>query len=374
VGAAPLRLAAAPVRARPARVAALAVLLLAAAAVATGQGADAARAPRISTADAASIVQAAFDAGAASPPVVAATRRLRAELGRRPLDARTRVLYAGVLADLVGSAADVPAPIFHARRAAALAPVTVPVIRPAAVVLMRCGETAQALALVRGMFAWDPRSAAALLALLEPWTEPGDLAAGIPEDAAAWSAWIQALRRAGRAADADRWLDDAQTRWPQDTAIFEAVAVRAALRRDWAALEAALAAGPRLVEEPRFAVLFATRSRLHAARGRGADARADAARAEGLAQERASVLVAAGEAHEAAGDLDAARGAWTRALWATPRDAARREARGRILARVARLEERRGRLGDALRAWRAVLDEVPAHPEARAGIERLTAP
>ena len=79
-----------------------------------------------------------------------------------------RALYAELLLDLSGGT-DPSAACFHASRAADLNPVTVPVVRYAAHVLLRCGERAEALKLTHDMFGYDAARAAGLLISLEPF-------------------------------------------------------------------------------------------------------------------------------------------------------------------------------------------------------------
>jgi tetratricopeptide (TPR) repeat protein len=102
------------------------------------------------------------------------------------------------------------------------------------------------------------------------------------------------------------------------------------------------------------------------------DALADAQVSARLAGARPRVLMTAADALDAAGDAEGARAAFRRALHLLSSGRGG-TLRVELLSRLARLEERQGRLGDALRAWREILMNDPAHLEARRGVERLTA-
>ncbi len=369
------RLSLAPAARRPgterARTLVLGAIVFGTSVVASLLGADAARQPVRSLDEGRSIVGAALENGSGSEEVRIPLRALRSRLGRHPLDSATRVLYASVLLDLVARTDDTLAPAFHARRAVALAPVTVPVVRAACLVLARCQEHEEAVALARRMFSYDSRSASELLELAEPFLGPERIGEALPDDPAAWLAWTKRLDASGRGGDADGTLGRALDRWPENLSLRLLLAARATARKDWPSLERAI--GPE--DPPRdreSASLWAYRGRLRAARGNADGARTDALQAEQLGGRDLDVPL--GDLREALGELDAARGHWTSALYHLPATEKSRPARLSILARLSRLEERRGRTGDAIRSWRSILTIDPNNDEARRHLELLGRP
>ncbi len=367
---------------------ALGAVVLAAALAATMLSARAARTPFRAAAVARDAIEAAFDSGPAAAPVRAALETLRGELGRRPLDAATRAAYASLLLELAASPEERRAAAFHAARAVELAPVTVPVVDVAARVLARSGDASLAVDLVRKMFVYDPSSAADLYAAVEPNVAPAAFGKGLPDDPGAWVAWMNRLRASGRAAEAEELLDRAAARWPRNLPIQTSAALRALGRERWDDLRRILepdargtATGARdgnrdrlLSLGPEGATLVACRSRLLAAEGDRAGARADAGEAVRLAPKNAWIRLQAGISIEASGDAAEARAQWERGLFELVPSEGNRWLRAELLTRLARLEDRVGRPADALRAWRAVLDLYPTHAEARRRIEDLSGP
>ena len=254
---------------------------------------------------------------------------------------------------------------------------TAPVIRAAATVLARCGEKDQALDLVRAMFGYEPSSAARLLTSLGPFLplealSRGAEEAGVPSEPSAWLAWSHELRRQGRKDESDAWLEEAYRRWPDHLSILRSLAARALGRQDWEQLGRILPPEGDLPEEPSAAALFAYRARLNAERGRAEEARDDAEKAASLGSQGIWIMTLVGDALLASRDPEAARHAWNRALFALPGGDDHRSTRVGLLVRLARLEDAHGRPADALRAWRAVLEENPQHRESRRRVDDLT--
>jgi tetratricopeptide (TPR) repeat protein len=273
---------------------------------------------------------------------------------------------------LAGSPEQANAAAFHARRAAALAPVTVPVVGGAALVLARCRQTQEALALVRSIFAYDPSAAARLLAELEPFAEARDLDGAIPDDPAAWLAWSRQLRRSGRDAESEGRLREALDRWPDHLPTVAAFAERAVARADWNALGRVLPSNPLPAGGAIDSTILAYRARWRAQTGDVEGARADAEEAVRQAGTISAILTLAGDAMAAASAPVRARELWTRALHGLPRGDSQRSTRVALWTRLARLEERHGRPADAMRAWRAVTEIEPGNAEARRRLDDLS--
>jgi tetratricopeptide (TPR) repeat protein len=315
-------------------------------------------------------VQRALERGNRDPEVRAEVLDLRRVLGRSPLDSRTRVIYAGLLLNLCRNLDDTRAAAFHAGRAAELAPVTVPIVRGAVHVLVRTGNGPRALALVRGMFDYDPTAAAGLLAAVEPLLLDVDAGDGLAHTPVAWLAWAAELQRAGRNDEAESWLERAHDAWPDDLAIVQQLASRALYRGDLERLAAILPAGLDDLDAPEVAPLLTFRARLKAGRGDRDGARRDVDRALALRGDNVTVQMLAGDAYLALGDPEAARRVWNRARYALAGDdTANRRA---LLRRLARLEHDHGEPAVALGLWRALLEIAPDDPEARERIAELT--
>lgn len=345
-------------------------LVLAAGIAATLAGADAARAPF----DPEALAEAALRANLSSgDPLDVPIRALRARLTLRPLDAETRAVYSGLLREAAEGPDDLAAARFHASRAAATAPVTIPVVAAAASTLARAGGADEAAALARAMFAYAPRSAAGLLARLEPFLGEKATASALPDDPQAWLAWARTLRAERRADEAEERLEAAWRRWPRRADVLVARAEGPFWRDDAAALAAIVPSGMPIPDVPEAPWLHAFRARVRAEAGDVAGAKADAARAVAAAPGAHGVLEAAARAVESAGDADTAASYLRRARFALPHDAPR-AARERVLVSLARLADRSGSGAESLRAWRLVLEVSPEHAEARRRVEALTAP
>jgi hypothetical protein len=90
-----------------------------------------------------------------------------------------------------------------------------------------------------------------------------------------------------------------------------------------------------------------------------------------LSREDTWVLTLAGDA-EVATDPALAREYWNRALYKLLAAEATRDQARWLRSRLARLDEREGRAGDALRAWRAIIAEHADDAEAKQRIAELT--
>jgi len=350
-------------------VAAIAAFLLAAGATGVGSGASEARRPLDARAVAREAIERSLEAGSADPEVRAALARMRAALERRPLDSRARVAYAGLLLGLAGSLDDLAAPVWHARQAVRLAPVTVPVVSPATLVLARAGRTDEALALARAMFEYDLDGAVRVLGRLEPFVAPDGARAGLADAPEAWLAWAAHLRGADRPGDADLWLAATHERWPGDVTAIRMLAARAVARGDFDEL-ARLVDGVEPPAERAHAALWVYRARLAIARGDAAAAASDLEVATDLAGDAPPVLAVVADGWERLGRAERAREAWTRALFELGGRAPSTAAG--LHARLARLEESEGRAGAALRHWREALALDPEHAEARRSVGRLS--
>ena len=298
-------------------------------------------------------------------------RRLRSRLGRHPLDARTRTTYAVLLLALATTPDAAAAAAFHASCAAAQAPVTVPVNRRAALVLASAGRPAQALDLVRAMFGYDAEAAARVLTTLRPLI-PMAPEEGIPDDPDAYLAWVDELRRAGDPERAARALAQSVERWPEHLPTVRNRASTLVARQDWDALDALLERA-RIPADGGDAHLIAYRARLRAARGAPDDARRDVERAVAQLPQDVGVLMLAGDVYEALGEFDRAGKLFQRAAYRVPRSQPA-AARAGPMVRLARLAERTGQGGEAVRRWREVLEIDPGHAEAARRIALLTAP
>jgi tetratricopeptide (TPR) repeat protein len=347
-----------------------ALLLGSAAVLATLVGADEARrsipAREIGTA----AINRSLEVGSADPEVRDAVVGLRRALGRRPLDSGTRIVYASVLLGLSRSLDDVRAAAFHADLAAQIAPVTVPVVSSATLVLARGRETGASVDWVRRMFGHDAPEAARALSRIEPFLSPDQLETALPPAPVAYLAWESRLRGDGRESDAELVLDRARSRWPDHPEILRRSASRALARRDYEALAALFPPDLVLPEEAASAPVLTFRARAAALRGDRESAREDLELALRLAGDRGEVRILAGDVFVVIEELDRARNLWNRELFLIAPEFPDR--RVRVLRRLARLEERAGKGGAALRHWREVLKIATDDPEARTRVGALT--
>lgn len=313
----------------------------------------------------------ALDSSRDDPRVADALRRMRSWLGRRPLDASARASYAALLAELAKTDEEKAIAAFHARVAARTAPVSVPVIGMAARALIGAGEAGAALEAIRDMFSWAPRDAAGVLAAVEGLVGRGRAAAAVPDDPDAHLAWARALRVQGRDDEAWGLLRATVDRWPDHDRARAQAAEAALARGDAEALAQLLPETMALQRGPESAGLWALRARARATAGDREGARADALEAARLGVGSTGVLANAARALEGVDDLDGARRLWTRALYGL--EVAGRPGAERIpvLTALARLEERAGRAGDALRVWTEILEIDSDHALARARVEAL---
>ena len=349
---------------------AVCLALVGTAALATLRGADRSRAPLDAAQHVTDTLKQALAKGNRSPEVLANLRRLRAELGRRPLDSKSRVRYAALLLSMTRSRNDTRAAAFHARVAAELAPVTLPVVELAALIQAASGDRAEALAWVRHAFEFDPAGAANLLLQLESRLtdlKPGEGLAAIPS---AWIAWARVLSDTARGDESVALLVAAAQRWPDDLELLVVLSRRAAGASDWDALERWVLRLDPLPVEGYGLELLAYRARVHAERGRRAEAEADLTDVLSVAGAAPHVLVLAGDVQQRLGSIALARRTWNRVLFriATERAAMRVS----VLVRLADLEERDGRASVALRHWRAILELDPSHARALQRVAALT--
>lgn len=345
------------------------MLVVAAALVATWLGADQARRKIEVRELAEGALKTALQRGSEDSDVREALVDMRRTLGWRPLESKTRVVYASLVLGLASRREDMELAAFHADRAAELAPVTVPVVRAAALVLANTGRLERALELIRHMFSYDPSRAAATLAQIETLVLGVRLDEGIPESADAWLAWSRQLRIDGRRDEAEAWLERAHERWPDHVPTLVRMAGAAYRRRDWPALERLLPPGKPLPAEREAATLHIWRAHLALQGGRSDEAVTDVETALRL-QGSGSIRTLAGDFFERMGDPARARREWSRALHGTSRESL--STRRALFLRLARLEDRHGRPAAALRFWEAVLEIDPDHAEARRRVDDLS--
>jgi hypothetical protein len=342
------------------------LVLVAAALLATVAGADRTRRAVPARQIAQQALERALELGHGNAGVRLALTDLRRRLGRQPLDSRARVAYAGLLLGLSQRVEDTRAAAFHAALAADLAPVTVPVVRASTMILVRAGETDDALARVREMFLYDPRAAAETLLSRFP---SAAVERGLAETPEAWLAWIDRLRVAGRNDEADAWLARAIRRWPRHAPTLERAAAMLIRQQSWQDLIELFDPVHEVPTGPNAARILAYRARARARSGDADAARDDVEAALRLNGADPGVQISAGDAYEAMGEHDLARQVWNRARYTLSADS---PALTRVLLRLARLEDRHGRPTAALRLWRAILEREPEHPEARRRIAELT--
>jgi len=227
----------------------------------------------------------------------------------------------------------------------------------------------ESLALIRAMFNYDAGAASRLLALAEPLVAPKQVEQAVAETPEAWRAWARQLRQLGRAEEAGEWFERGFERWPEDLALLVQVAGRTSRANDWGKLDGLLWERT-LPDEPRAAVLYVYRARLHVRAGNPDGAASDLTTALHLASRSASVHLQAGSAYMAMGAADDARRSWNRALFLLGQG--QDVSRSNILRRLGRLEEESGQHGTALRHWRALLVLTPDDAEARRRVAELT--
>jgi hypothetical protein len=349
---------------------ALCLILLAAGGLATLLGADQARVKVEAGEVADDALRLALERGIDDAEVQAALVHVRRTLGRRPLDARSRVVYASLLLGLSSSEDDIRLAAFHAGRAAELAPVTLSVVRPAALVLAHTRNLERSLELVRSMFGYEPGRAAAVLAEIEArvlGVTPED---GIPPTADAWMAWVRQLRLDHRTADEDAWLRRTHERWPENLAALEQLAARSFYAGDWTTFNTLFPPDLTLPDERRAATALAWRARSRVRRKDVEGARSDAELALRLEGASSGVRMVVGDVFADLQDHSRARLEWNRALHQLePAGTADRRS---LLSRLARLEDEFGRPAAALRHWQALLELDPGHVKARRRIDDLT--
>ncbi len=347
----------------------LAALLIGFAAAASLLGAATAREPIRPRELAAAAAEETLVHGSDSTGVREALVQLRRRVSRSPLDSKTRVTYAGLLLGVSRRVEDTRAAAFHAARAAELAPVTLSVVGPSVRVLQRTGESDRALELIRSVFDFDPRSAARLLAEIEPSLTGTPVERGIPATPDAWLAWSVRLHELGRTDEGTDRLEDAANRWPEHLPTLGRIAARAARLDDWETLERLFPDDRGFPESPAAAPVLLQRARVRARRGEAVAYLSDVEEAFRLGAATPLHRILAGEAHALFGAPEEARRQWGRAMAALPEGAD--PMRVRILRLLARLEEQEDRPADALRYWLALLEHDPEHAEAKRHIAAL---
>ena len=311
------------------------------------------------------VVRTQASQGPMLPETRARAVTMRRLVGAWPTEAKRRVAYAAVLFAGARDDRERAAAAFHAALASRLAPATAPVQSGAAVLLAGCGDVEGGVRCVRRLFALSPREGARTLLQLEPVLEPQSVVAALPLRPEAHLAWITQLREDGDDGEADRLLDAAWGRWPEDARVLRA-AVHADRRRgDWAAAVLKLDRRPLDLE------LRAVRARALAETGRTAEARAELQTVQAAAGTRVDLLQLCGDAALALPDPEKARALFEAALYRLPAEAPA-EHRIRLLRRLATAEERLGHPGAALRLWREVLTLDGADAAAGARVAALS--
>lgn len=349
---------------------ALSTLIFSLTGIATWLGADLARRPVAAREIGDETMRVALEVGSADPEVQARLIELRAVLGRRPLDSMTRAVYSSLLLTMSRNVDDVDAAVYQARRAAELAPVTIPVLRTAVLVLAHTQNGAEAAALVRGVFDYEPSAAARWLERIEPLLVDPPAEAAIPDDPEAWLAWSVKLDLAKRHDEALEWVERGSLRWPDELRFLERAAFLAAGSGRWEKLAELLPAGLSLPDSEDAAGILVQRARLRARQGQPRAAADDLERALRLNPTSRSIAIDAGSAYLSSGDAAAARRLWTRVLFEL--GASDTGVRKRLLEQLARLEDEHGSGAAALRTWREVLELDPEHAAARRRIDDLT--
>ncbi len=358
--------------ARPREVAALGfgAAVLAAGAIATLFGADAARRP-FNPGKLAESAMAQTLAGKDPQPAREAQDILQERLRRFPLDAASRMIAASLRAETAADESGRSEAVDQILAATRLVASDEWVSRGAARAFARCGRTDLALREIARMFGYAPADAAATLVKVEPFVAPDQLESGIPESPAAWLAWSVRLRADGRHDEADARLAALIARWPGDLSALRVAAAVAVGRERIDELQRLIPPAFVLAETADNAPLIAFRARSKAASGDAAGARADALSAITLSGGAPWVLVHAGDA-VAASDPALARDCWTRALYRLLEKPGTRGGAIWVRFRLARQNEREGRAGDALREWRTILAERPDDGEAKRRVAELT--
>jgi tetratricopeptide (TPR) repeat protein len=314
-----------------------------------------------------SAIETALRKGVNDPEVRETLVRLRDQIGWRQLDSKTRVVYASLLLGLATDVDQMQLAAFHARRAAALAPVTVSVVRAAALVLANTGDLDESMQLIHGMFLFDPRKAATTLGQIDSLVLGVSTAEAVPDDPDAWLAWASELRRLRRTDEASVWLGDAAQRWPEHLQVRTRLSYHYYGQRDWDALAALLPDDAVWPPSATSAGLYSLRALTREYQGDAAGARRDVEIALSNARNRL-VHILAGDLFVKLEEPERARTEWTTALFQAKGWGARRA----LVLRLARLEDEWGRPAAALGYWRQIAAKEPNHVEARRRIEDLT--
>jgi tetratricopeptide (TPR) repeat protein len=299
-------------------------------------------------------------------------RWLRDDVARRPLAGQSRVAYATLVLGVSRSIDELEIAAFHARLAASLSPVTVPVVRGAALVLIQSGHPDECMALIRRMFDYAPAAAARLLDLTAPLLSEAQIDEAVDDTPQAWIAWARQLRLTGRAELADLWLDRAFRRWPDYLPLRIRATRKAVETGDLELLGRLVGREQTIPPVAEASSLFVHRAFLEARNGRMHRAEDDLRRALDLGAGIPTVLTQAGDVYLEMGRAEEARNLWQRALYRLdPRDLPGRKG---TLRRLARLEESLGSPGKALAHWRTLQRLDPDDFEANGRLRALTEP
>lgn len=296
---------------------------------------------------------------------------LEARLRRNPLDTASRTIAASLLVETATTEAQREAAVAQALAAVRLTPGDASVAHRVARMLARCGRTDLALQETAKLFAYAPQAAASTLADVEPFVAVDRLEDALPPLPAAWLAWSAKLRADRRVQEADERLAALLARWPGD---LEARRVAASIAAGRDRIDELLRLVPpslALPETPKAAALYAYRAKSKTVEGDATGAHADAALAIALSDDDPWVLALAGDAF-AGTEPKIARTYWTRALHLLTEKPGTRGPAISLRYRLARLDDREGRAGDALREWRTILAERPEDVEAKRRVAALT--
>jgi tetratricopeptide (TPR) repeat protein len=257
---------------------------------------------------------------------------------------------------------------FHALRSAEFAPVTVPVVRRAAFVLVEAGRYTEALAIVREMFAFDAESASDVLSTIRPFVADDRLREGLPDSPEAWLAWSERSFRDGDTERSVSILEEAFARWPDRTDVLTALC-RSRVRSGDVSGIVELLDGRTVARGADTALLRVFVAQSLARQSAGSRSRAELEAAYEDAPNDLDVLRHGGDVWDDLDEPDIARRWWNRGRYLVP--ASNPKGRLQFVVRTAMMEDRRGRQLEALRAWRAVLDLDPENDFARARIREL---
>jgi Flp pilus assembly protein TadD len=296
---------------------------------------------------------------------------LATRLRRNPLDTASRTIAASLLVETATTEAQRDEAVTQALAAVRLTPVDASVAHRVARLLARCGRTDLALQETSKLFAFAPQSGASTLADIEPFVPVDRLEDALTPLPSAWLAWSAKLRANGRDQEADERLAALLARWPGDLEARRVAASIAAGRDRIDELVRLVPPSLALPNTAEAAALYALRARSKSAGGDSDGAHADAQHAIALSYENPSVVALSGDAF-AESEPALARTYWTLALNRLRANPGTRSQALFLRYRLARMDDREGRAGDALREWRTILTERPDDVEAKRRVASLT--